>query len=278
LTGGIVGIVLAILTINEKFGVSFKLLPFYIHPSMVMEILNILVLSFFFVSLKAKRLELNNTAEVIDLTKRLGIENEGYENLRYTNERVNKLVNQICTNLVGFISLLIPFFIITLLKDSDRVTYDKWNSPYPFMDSLAAITNAGSAAFVYLSFSILYNTTLDKNNRTSNYYRGTLLFLGVFVLTYLFLLGYFPKNQERISNIFKLLCGIYNGLAMGLLFGRITAMEFYFKDFQPSAQTLWDRIYKFGVTFILPIYVLSQPMYAILEFPQFRSQEDIFKS
>ena len=276
--GAILGIIVAAITICNTLGISLTFLPKYIHPDAATELLNIFVLLFFYFSLKPKKLELNQNNAIIELAKRLDIEDRNYAQLQFNNERVNKLVKQIVNNLMWFIGTLLIFFVINLLKDLDKQTFQKWNSPFPFLDFFETIANGVSAAFIYLTFSILYDTTLDGQNNTSNYYRGTILFLIVFFLSYFLLLQNLPKDQKLISDIFKLLCGIYNGLAMGLLFGRINSMEFYFKDLNNSDGQRYRKTYQFGVTFILPLYVLAQPMYGVFEFDLFQTNADIFKS
>jgi hypothetical protein len=80
-------------------------------------------------------------------------------------------------------------------------------------------------------------------------------------------------NNQLIKNlveiIFPLICGIYNGLAMGLLFGRFISMEFYFKEIYENQSWLSRILYNYGVVFLLPIYVLAQPMYGLLKLDTF---------
>jgi hypothetical protein len=277
--GGLLGSLVALLTILEKTSYLEKAVP--IHNSIAFtDIINLVILIFFYFSLKPKNLTLDNSEEMIELAKRLDIEDQNYTLLRFNNDRVNKLIGQISTTLSWFIGILILFYLINLLKDVDPATYVKWNAPFPFMDFFDTLTNGVSAAFIYLTFVILYNTTLDANNRSSNFYKGTLFFMLVFFGTYLILLTSPNVNKTTVSNIFKLLCGIYNGLAMGLLFGRIASMEFYFKNLNSANSESYKNTYQFGVTFILPLYVLAQPMYGIMEFTEFQSPhfKDLFKA
>lgn len=142
--------------------------------------------------MKPKKLQLKNLMDLLKLTRWLGVDDARHEQVHFTNQRVNRLIGQICTNLIGFISMLILFYLIVLLKDADSATFNKWNSPYPILDFVAVSTNVGSAAFIYLCFIILYNITLDSQNKTSNYYWDTILFCGFFVLSYAFFLGIMP--------------------------------------------------------------------------------------
>lgn len=278
LIGSVLGVVISVFTVSEKAGGAIGRLA-KVSPDIVMEILNILILIFFFFGLSPKKLELNNPFFRGGLARRLNIEDYDSQQLGFNNDRVNKLVSQISSNLIGFIGFLIIFYLINLLKDWGSPTIKDWNTNFPFVDVLETTSNGVSAAFIYLTFSILYNTTLDTNNNESNYYKGTLFFITTFVVCYLFVLYTYPLSQTTVSNIFKLICGIYNGLAMGLLFGRINSMEFYFKDIEDDTNTIRKNLYQFGVTFILPIYVLAQPMFGILEFAEFRSEYGpVFKS
>lgn len=274
--GGLLGILVAILTIGEKTPVIVKLIPVH-NSTAYTEILNILILIFFYFSLKPRTLTLEDNTEIVELARRLGVEDHNYQQLKFNNDRVNKLIAQICTTLTWFISTLLVFYAINLLKDVDGETFNKWNSPFPYMDVLETMANGVSGAFIYLSFVILYNTTLDEKNKSSTFYKGTVFFLILFFGTYIFLLN---TNLDRttVSNVFKLLCGIYNGLAMVLLFGRIASMEFYFKNLNDSNRQSYKNVYVFGATFLLPLYVLAQPMYGILEFPELESSAHLFKA
>jgi hypothetical protein len=53
---------------------------------------------------------------------------------------------------------------------------------------------------------------------------------------------------------------------MGLLFGRLISMEYYFKDVQLTSYKFSKQFYHYGAIFILPLYALANGLYGVQEF------------
>jgi hypothetical protein len=79
------------------------------------------------------------------------------------------------------------------------------------------------------------------------------------------------KTSLIVQNLFQLFIGIFNGLAMALLFGRYISMEH-------SAFNMKEGIYKKGkynniihlcTIYILPIYALAQPLFGSFDIDAF---------
>lgn len=256
---------------------SFK--THHFHLDAATEILNIIILLIFYFVIKPEELQLNKTAEIIDLARALNIEDPQYKKILFNNQRVNKLIFQLTRSLKWFILFLIFFYIVNFVQDIwlyDPMAKQKWGN---YADFLETLTNTVSAAFLYSCFSVLYDTTLDPENKTNRkYYRGTALFLSIFLASYIGL--FFLPASYHIGEIFKFISGFYNGLAMVLLFGRITGMDYFFKEKNLNTDPISKNLYVWGIYLILPLYVLAQPMYPVLELKIFEKQEtpEIFKS
>jgi len=275
LFGSLMGVLVTLLTAFDKFKTFFTditgITVTSTFVSVSAEVLNLVVLLIFYWIIKAKELELND-AEIKTLSESLNISKT---KAKFNNDRVNKLVEQISFCLGGFMFFLIFFYAIEILED----TQSYWKLPdskFPFLQFLENFSNVVSAAFIYLAFSVLYDVTLDEKNRPKIYYRGTIIFLVAFIGTYtMFLLTEDPNSSSslNVTNVFRLICGVYNGLAMGLLFGRFVSMEYFFKDITLNqSNNFTKRFYYIGTIFILPLYVIAQPMFGVFNLIGFGDQ------
>jgi hypothetical protein len=280
--GSLIAILVTLLTgINEfnKFftnltGINFDKDAFPITA----EILNIIILVMFYFLISPKTLEFKNDKELEALAKALNIQpteksQSQIELAKFNNNRINTLVKQLVTSIALFITFLLLFYIINLIIDfkpsflTSNESTNGFSKEVIILNFLRFFENAfniASAVFIYLGFKILFNRTLDENNHSLSYHRGPIMFLMTYIVLYIIFLLAEPENKD-VAIIFRLICGFYNGLAMGLLFGRLTSMEYFFKEINLDRSQITQKLYLFGTIFILPLYVLAQPMYGVFD-------------
>lgn len=123
--------------------------------------------------------------------------------------------------------------------------------------------------FYFLGFQTLYLRTLKEDNKTPGYFDdGTLkpiLSIIIVITIFIFMsISHFKLIPILNFNngIMELVIGIFNGIAMLLLFSRFISMEYFFKNSKISFQR---EYYFYTVVFILPIYVVAQPLYGVFE-------------
>lgn len=251
-----------------------------------MECFNILVLVVFYLIIKATRLNFRNGETednaINEIISFLRIEDsDRYSKLTIFNKnvaRVNSLVKQLAINISWFVGLLLAFYIVNIIEDQTIYSFEGQdlikNHILPFCENLF---NFSSAIFIFLAFQVLYNRTLDDENERLPYYRSSIVIFVSYLILYFFSIA---SGNKDTSNIFRIICGIYNGFAMGLLFGRFTSMEYLFKNvdfFSDSNQTLDKKWYHIGTIYILPLYVIAQPFFGIFNLEGFGDQH-VFKS
>ncbi|HEX8736287.1 MAG TPA: hypothetical protein VF721_13245 [Pyrinomonadaceae bacterium] len=78
--------------------------------------------------------------------------------------------------------------------------------------------------------------------------------------------AYESSTNDKWANIFGLIIGSFNGLAMSLLFGRYISMEHMINNVKD--RTFYDWFSTFTV-FLLPIYALAQPLFGAFEINAF---------
>lgn len=240
--------------------------------SQLTEMLNIVVLLTFYLLIKDRKLLFPKESEIRWFAQSLNITDDNFRTARFNIDRVNKVIAQLRNKVLWFIIFLLLFYFFNLLEDLyPKNFFNHLVNGFPIMDFFENVFNAISAAFLYFGFKVLYDKTLDEKNEPQNYYKDTLLFLLTFIISYFFLLllQRDEGGQTRISNYYNLACGIYNGWAMGLLFGRLISMEYFFKEIRLSAYKFSKEFFHFGAIFILPIYVLANCLYGVQEFDEF---------
>lgn len=247
-------------------------------PTLLTETLNILVLFAFYSLIRPKKFNPKDDSEIAVLAESLNIVDRDFKTAKINIDRVNKVITQLCGKIFGFIIFLLLFYTLNFLEDwKPEYFSEHLNSPFPIIDFLENVFNAISAAFIYFGFKVLYDSTLDENNNPKNYYKGTLIFLLGFILSYFLLLlintdNPHSQDKDKISYVYNLGCGIYNGWAMGLLFGRLISMEYFFKEIQLTTSKFSRRFFHYGAIFILPIYVLANCLYGVQKFEEFNYQ------
>ena len=264
------------------------------NSKMFVEILNLCVLLFFcFYSLKVKNLYAKENKEKIfsDIFHGLLSDDQSSNiSVKTDLERVNILVRQLNYNILFYaLCLIIVYFtyIIQNFVNSSDLTMNI------YLIYIEELFNFFSSIFIYLSFLVLYDITLDDNNDKNNYYIPSVIFTIVFVIVYFIISVGNDANSNNNHHMLTLLIGILNGLAMGLLFGRIISMEhtfqnidyinnatvyihnevingkknLYYIDEQNSKinltgfQKFRKSLVLYCVIYILPIYVLAQPFF-----------------
>jgi len=182
-------------------------------------------------------------------------------NALLSNERVNILVRQLHNNILLYAFFLIIVYLLYLGEKMYVATYpDETN--LLFFKVGQDVFNFLSSVFVYLGFKVLYNQTLDDNNKPILYYLDAITFSIIYLIAYaLILFNFFPFSAEKhihALNLLGLVSGIFNGLAMGLLFGRFVSMEHVFMDLK---KTGGNHFFVIGALFILPTYAIVQPLF-----------------
>ena len=104
-------------------------------------------------------------------------------------------------------------------------------------DFLSNTFNLISAAFLFIGFQVLYMATLGSDNRTSliNYFVPFSIAALIIMWNIISVFIGFEHNIANINlyvstHMVRLAGGIYNGVAMSLLFSRFIAMEYFFKE------------------------------------------------
>ncbi|MGC2235694.1 MAG: hypothetical protein WA584_06010 [Pyrinomonadaceae bacterium] len=78
--------------------------------------------------------------------------------------------------------------------------------------------------------------------------------------------NYEGDTSTKCTNIFGLIIGSLNGLAMALLFGRYISMEHLINNLEKKI--VYNR-FSIGVIFLLPMYALAQPLFGAFDINAF---------
>jgi len=238
----------------------------------ITEVVNLLVLVLGCIFLKSEKLEFSDS-QIPIFAEQLKVIDHNFRTANANIERVNTIVNSIVANTNYFIFSLIVFYIFNMLASLGTLkSIENHDLQFPFTEFIINASNMISGSFIFLNFIILYRNTFDRNKTGRNYYSGTLLFtffyLFVYFIALLFTRSGSPQLTENINMTFKLVCGLYNGFAMGLLFGRFTSMEFYLKEINVNKNWLSKLIYNYGIVYVLSFYGLAQTMFGVMDMPQ----------
>lgn len=178
--------------------------------------------------------------------------------------RVNKLMKQLNTNILFYAFCLIIVYAIYCASAYFKL-------PPDFVEKYTNLFNFASSLFVYLSFKVLYDRTLDEHNDPNYYYMDALIFAMIGIGTYSLVTdpGIVRVDVETIAIIkknFSLIIGILNSLAMGLLFARFISMENVLTNiFEANDKGEPKRnqkiLIKNSMIFLLPLYAAVQPIF-----------------
>lgn len=217
--------------------------------------------------------------------------------------RVNQLVRQLVRCIWWFAIILALFYGLQLFTDATQEPYEKvkatLNGNYSILQllshgapldiaaakhlSLEILTNSTnlfSASFLFLAFQVLFLVTLGADNKTWTLLKNYIPIISIAILitvinVVFFVVGFSDVPLYILSHTMRLLGGIYNGVAMLLLFSRFISMEFFFKK---SSQRWQKNFYFYGTVIILPLYVIAQPMYGIFNAVEMGQSAALFKS
>jgi hypothetical protein len=193
----------------------------------------------------------------------------GIQQAKRNNDRVNRLVTQLNTNILLYAFFLILVYVLYI--------FEQTLSPSNEVVELKALFKSGqdifnflSSVFVYLAFKVLFNTTLDTDNRRTIYFVDAIFFSACYLTVYYLISeNFFRLNDHDITiarHDLSLVSGIFNGLAMGLLFGRFISMEHVFMN---NKNITSNKLLSYGTLFLLPLYVLAQPLFGSFEIDEF---------
>lgn len=149
---------------------------------------------------------------------------------------------------------------------------------YLSLETLTNATNLFSAAYLFLAFQVLFIVTLENDDKTWRF-KKNIPFGLAYIITILnaafFIVGIPETHLSVTAHTFRLIGGIYNGIAMFLLFSRFVSMEYFFK----SSNDRRRKYYLYGTILILPAYVVVQPLYGVINAIEFGADSPtIFKS
>ena len=221
--------------------------------------------------------------ENIKLCKRFNITEEALSNKLL---RTNSLIGQLYKSIRWFIIILLIFYLLQFYVDSifdynsfknalqieggsfiDLISKNNLNSKnaaqYLTIEVITNATNLFSATFIFTAFLVLFSVTLEDDHRTPkiNNQIPVALAIVITILNIIILTIGIPNSSlEESATLIRLFGGIYNGIAMALLFSRFISMEYYF---QHSTKSFERMFYFYGVTIWLPLYVVVQPLYSL---------------
>lgn len=246
--------------------------------------------------LKIEDIEFEKLNKILDL---------GKEKTELLRKRVNELVRQLVYCVRWFIIILGIFYLLQLWLDLTILNkYDYYkhfqptlskshgiidliNENYGEYDTIIAefltlelltnTTNLFSAGYLIIAFQVLFFVTLADDNKTwslKGYIPLSIAVLITIANLMFSLIGHESIPLEDSSQSIRFIGGLYNGVAMFLLFGRFISMEYFF---QKTRKSFERNFYFFGTIIFLPLYVIAQPLYGVLHSMSIQSEE-LFKS
>ncbi|NBB26995.1 hypothetical protein [Cellulophaga sp. BC115SP] len=221
---------------------------------------------------------------------------------KYYVERTSAVVGQLVRNFSLFLWPLIIFYALNIVKDklnlSSSIYFEKSYSFYEFttrspidkhngafwyiiLSALANFFNFLSGIGLWVSFSILYQKTVDADNK-STLHLGVHYFLLIFyMLAYVVLIGSGLEILTIKMTILTLdmFCSIFNCVAMILFFNRLVQILYFFQT--ELKKNLLDKFYFFTATILLPLYACFQIFFGAFDFlannPQYSEYYTYFK-
>jgi hypothetical protein len=262
------------------------------------DVLNLLVLAIALIFIRATPLLIDGN-EIKSLTKHLIINNE--DDSSKILQRVNELVRQLVYCIRWFAVILALFYALQLFTDLTQTSYNTFkgtiensksiinilsenplhsieSAKYLSIEILTNSTNLFSAAYLFLAFQVLFLVTLDKDDKTWRLKSFLPISLAIIITTlniYCFIDGFFSASLMSISHVMRLIGGVYNGVAMFLLFSRFISMEYFFKN---TSEGLQRQFYFYGTVIVLPLYVVSQPLYGLFNAVEIGQSAELFKA
>ncbi|MFN8283387.1 MAG: hypothetical protein U0U67_09250 [Chitinophagales bacterium] len=221
--------------------------------------------------------------------------------------RVNELVGQLVFCVRWFSIILGTFYCLQLIIDLSQFDYLKikeaisntsniyelfeQNNQYSSqsarfltMEVLTNATNLFSAVFLFIAFQVLFIITIDTDNKSWLLVRKGKAYIPISIAVIITIIniafvanGIFGTDVKlsTTSTMIRLLGGIYNGVAMLLLFSRFISMEYILKDENKGLQR---NFYLYGTIIILPLYVVVQPLYGLINAVDIKISTELFKA
>jgi len=241
---------------------------------------NLLISTYFLYIVNIAHNKMNGD-ETKDLFDTLSVDDQNRDTLL---TRTYLIIRQFRTFISLYLITCILFYVIQIAKNYNELNADAFLEKiskvfsvneipakisirdfllYVFLDFGENIFNLVSAMGIIFAFVCLYFKTLDdQNNSIIRYYiiwLVPLLFI-VFYITVLLL----PGNTSSLSfrfNLIRFIPGLLNGIGMVLLFGRIHAIEYFFKFHLEESKV--NSLFILSILVFLPIYAIVQPIYAL---------------
>lgn len=192
---------------------------------------------------------------------------EGVSKAKWYNERVNILTSQLQTNIIWYCLFLIPVYSFFI--------FDTEQHPHPlhkYFKIAEDVFNYMSSIFIYLSFLVLYNETLDKRNKPNYFKNRFFIFSMIFTIAYFILyICFWQANPDSTtSKRFSLIAGMMNGLVMSLLFSRYISLEHFSQNIK---EVNYPKFVTMGTIYVLPIYAVVQPLFGAFHISEFGNPE-----
>jgi hypothetical protein len=222
--------------------------------------------------------------------------------------RVNALIGQLIFCVKWFAIILAAFYACNFIIDYLQFDYDKIKidfnantnifqliknnaaesqtpAQFLFMEVIINAANLFSAAFLFVAFQVLFLKTVDdQDNKTWMLLKrgkAYIPFAIAFAITVfniiLFSVNVFGPNANLsvTTTMIRLTGGMYNGVAMLLLFSRFISMEYFLKESNYGFQRTF---YLYGTLIILPLYVVIQPLYGLINAVEMKMSTELFKA
>ena len=213
--------------------------------------------------------------------------------------RTNTLVNQLTSAIRWFVIVLLGFYGIQFFMDYSLIEHyeefeprllskdnisivgllqilpdevanaslDLYAAKFLIIEILSNSANLFSATFLFTAFLVLFSITLESDHKTWRIRNQIPLAIAILITVVNILVftvgikfGEHSFNLKETSTTIRLIGGLYNGIAMALLFSRFISMEYYF---QHSDKNFERSFYLYGITLGLPLYIVVQPLYAL---------------
>jgi len=241
-----------------------------------------------FYLIKRKHGEYDNSNFAIDDLKAIeDILKISSSQTKYYVERTSAVVGQLVRNFSLFLWPLIIFYALNILKDKLGLTSSPhFDNAYSFFEyskispieehnksfwyitlsALANFFNFLSAIGLWVSFSILYQKTVDADNK-STLHLGVYYFLLIFyVLSYIILIGSGAKILTIKLTILSLdmFCAVFNCVAMILFFNRLVQVLYFYQGV--LKKNLLDKFYFFTATILFPLYACFQIFFGVFDY------------
>ncbi len=237
----------------------------------------------------------NANSGLDDLNSISKILNISIDKTKYFVERTSAVVGQLIRNFSLFLWPLIIFYSLNILKDylnlnllsgfENTYSYSEFVAKnlniesskalwYLILSGLANIFNFISAIGLWVCFSILYQKTVDADNKSTLHLGVYYFLLTFYILSYIVLLGTGIELLTIKQTILTLdmFCSVFNCVAMILFFNRLVQMLYFFQPF--LRKKLLDKFYFFIATILFPLYACFQIFFGV--FDQLVSQGNLY--